>query len=92
MPCPLPSKWRMRRSERVTVNIAGTHILSHSVNIELPLHGREINETDLSRIHAQSQNLRGPRRLSRASSGTYPYKTLFITRWTGKKASATRWA
>lgn len=43
--------------DRVTVNVAGPLLLSQSVNIELPLHGREVSETDLQRILAQGQTM-----------------------------------
>jgi cell division protein FtsA len=41
--------------ERVTVNVAGPQLVSQAVNIELPLHGREVTENDLQRILAQGQ-------------------------------------
>src|ERR1700722_8554863 len=43
--------------ERVTVNIAGPQLVSQTVNIELPLHGREVTESDLQRILAQGQTM-----------------------------------
>jgi len=43
--------------ERVTVNIAGSHVFSQTVNIELPLNGREVAEGDLQRVITQSQSL-----------------------------------
>lgn len=43
--------------QRLTVNIAGSQILSQSVDIELPLNGREVTESDLSRIQAQGQTM-----------------------------------
>jgi cell division protein FtsA len=43
--------------ERVTVNISGPQLLSQTVNIELPLHGREVTDGDLQRILAQSQSM-----------------------------------
>ncbi|HEU0117729.1 MAG TPA: cell division protein FtsA, partial [Alphaproteobacteria bacterium] len=41
--------------ERVIVNISGSQLLSQTVNIELPLNGREVTENDLQRIVAQGQ-------------------------------------
>ncbi|MFA4995368.1 MAG: cell division protein FtsA [Bdellovibrionales bacterium] len=43
--------------QRVTVNISGTLLTSQTVDIELPLNGREVTENDLSRIHAQGQSM-----------------------------------
>jgi cell division protein FtsA len=43
--------------QRVTVNIAGPHLISQSVDIELPLNGREVSESDISRIQAQGQTM-----------------------------------
>ncbi|MDR3449841.1 MAG: cell division protein FtsA [Alphaproteobacteria bacterium] len=41
--------------QRVTVNISGAHLMSQTVDIELPLNGREVNDGDLARIQAQGQ-------------------------------------
>lgn len=41
--------------QRVVVNVAGSQLRSHTVNIELPLNGREVTEGDLQRILAQGQ-------------------------------------
>ncbi len=43
--------------ERVTLNVAGPLLQSQTVNIELPLNGREVHESDLNRIIAQGQTL-----------------------------------
>lgn len=43
--------------ERVTVNIAGSQLLSHTVNIELPLNGRDVAEADIQRIITQAQSM-----------------------------------
>jgi cell division protein FtsA len=43
--------------QRVTINIAGSQLTSQSVDIELPLNGREVTETDLNRIAAQGQTM-----------------------------------
>ncbi len=43
--------------QRVTVNISGAQLVSQSVDIELPLNGREVTESDLARIIAQGQAL-----------------------------------
>src|ERR1700681_988052 len=43
--------------ERVHVNVSGAQILSQTVNIELPLNGREVTEGDLQRIIAQGQTM-----------------------------------
>ena len=43
--------------QRVTVNISGAHLVSQTVDIELPLNGREVNESDVSRIQAQGQTM-----------------------------------
>jgi len=43
--------------QRVTVNIAGPHLVSQGVDIELPLNGREVTEGDISRIQAQGQTM-----------------------------------
>ncbi|MDE1901862.1 MAG: cell division protein FtsA [Alphaproteobacteria bacterium] len=43
--------------QRVTINISGAHLLSQTVNIELPLGGRETTDGDLARIQAQGQAL-----------------------------------
>ncbi|MDP9126634.1 MAG: cell division protein FtsA [Pseudomonadota bacterium] len=43
--------------DRVVVNISGAQLLSQTVNIELPLGGREVNDSDLQRIMAQGQTM-----------------------------------
>jgi len=43
--------------QRVTVNISGPHLASQTVDIELPLNGREVNEGDISRIQTQGQTM-----------------------------------
>ena len=43
--------------QSVTVNISGPHLSSRTVDIELPLNGREVTESDLSRIQAQGQTM-----------------------------------
>jgi cell division protein FtsA len=43
--------------ERVTVNIAGPQLLSQTVDLELPLNGREITDGDLNRVLTQGQAL-----------------------------------
>ena len=43
--------------ERVTVNVAGPLLQSQTVNIELPLNGREIHDSDLQRVITQGQSL-----------------------------------
>jgi cell division protein FtsA len=43
--------------QRVTVNISGAHLTSQTVDIELPLNGREVTENDLSRVLAQGQSM-----------------------------------
>jgi cell division protein FtsA len=43
--------------QRVTVNISGVQLLSQTVNIELPLNGREVTESDLNRIISQGQTM-----------------------------------
>lgn len=43
--------------ERVIVNVAGPLLLSQTVNIELPLNGREVAENDLERILMQGQSM-----------------------------------
>lgn len=43
--------------QRVTVNVAGSQLLSQTVNIELPLNGREVTEGDLQRIVTQAQTM-----------------------------------
>src|SRR5574344_1074723 len=43
--------------ERAVVNIAGFQLVSQTVNIELPLNGREITESDIQRIMSQGQML-----------------------------------
>src|SRR5580692_1051010 len=42
--------------DRVTVNVSGPQLVSQTVNIELPLHGRDVTENDLQRILAQGQS------------------------------------
>jgi cell division protein FtsA len=41
--------------QRVTVNISAAHLVSQTVDIELPLNGREVTENDVSRIQSQGQ-------------------------------------
>ncbi len=41
--------------QRVTINFSGAQLASQSVDIELPLNGREVNENDIARIMAQGQ-------------------------------------
>ena len=43
--------------ERVTVNIVGSQLLSQTVDLELPLNGREVTEGDLQRVITQGQAL-----------------------------------
>ncbi len=43
--------------QRVIVNVSGSQLLSQTVNIELPLNGREVTEGDLQRIVAQGQTM-----------------------------------
>ena len=43
--------------ERVIVNVSGSHLLSQTVRVELPLNGREVTEADLQRIIAQGQSM-----------------------------------
>ena len=43
--------------ERVTVNISGSQLVSQTVDLELPLNGREVNDSDLHRIISQGQAL-----------------------------------
>lgn len=43
--------------ERVTVNIVGSQLLSQTVDLELPLNGREVTENDLHRVITQGQTL-----------------------------------
>jgi cell division protein FtsA len=43
--------------QRVTINISGAHLTSQTVDIELPLGGREVAENDLARILAQGQTM-----------------------------------
>lgn len=43
--------------QRVTVNVAGSQLQSQTVNIELPLNGREVTENDLHRIMTQAQTM-----------------------------------
>ncbi|MDR3425494.1 MAG: cell division protein FtsA [Alphaproteobacteria bacterium] len=45
--------------QRITVNISGAHLTSQTVDIELPLNGREATEGDVARIQAQGQAM-GP--------------------------------
>src|SRR3984957_2455579 len=41
--------------ERVIVNVSGAQLLSQTVNVELPLNGREVTESDIQRILLQGQ-------------------------------------
>ena len=41
--------------QRVTVNISGAHLVSQTVDIELPLNEREVTEGDIARIQSQGQ-------------------------------------
>ncbi len=43
--------------ERVTVNIVGSQLLSQTVDLELPLNGREVTDGDLNRVITQGQAL-----------------------------------
>ena len=43
--------------ERVTVNISGSQLLSQTVDLELPLNGREVTDSDLHRVITQGQSL-----------------------------------
>ncbi len=43
--------------QRVVVNISGAQLTSQTVDIELPLNGREVTENDLGRIVAQGQSM-----------------------------------
>ncbi|MBV8060369.1 MAG: cell division protein FtsA [Alphaproteobacteria bacterium] len=43
--------------ERVTVNIAGSQLLSNTVSIELPLNGREATDADIQRILSQAETM-----------------------------------
>jgi cell division protein FtsA len=43
--------------ERVTVNIVGSQLLSQTVDLELPLNGREVTDGDLHRVITQGQTL-----------------------------------
>lgn len=43
--------------DSVIVNVAGSLLSSHTLSIELPLHGREVTQADLSRIMLQAQNI-----------------------------------
>ena len=43
--------------ERVIVNVAGPLLMSRTVGVELPVHGREITASDLDRLLAQGQSL-----------------------------------
>ena len=45
------------RIERVIVNVSGAQLLSQTVNVELPLNGREVTEGDLQRILMQGQTM-----------------------------------
>lgn len=47
------------RVEKVAVNISGSHICSRTCQLELPLHGREVNDNDLDRILGQSPDITG---------------------------------
>lgn len=43
--------------DHIVVNIAGPLLLSQTVGVEIPLHGREITQTDMERMLAQGQTL-----------------------------------
>lgn len=43
--------------ERVSVNVSGVQLASQTVNIELPLNGREVTDGDLQRILVQGQTM-----------------------------------
>lgn len=43
--------------QRVTVNVAGPQLISQTVSIELPLPGREVQDSDIQRIVAQAQSM-----------------------------------
>jgi cell division protein FtsA len=43
--------------ERVIVNVSSAQLFSHSVNIELPLNGRDVTESDIQRVLLQSQSM-----------------------------------
>ncbi len=43
--------------ERVIVNVSGGQLLSQTVNVELPLNGREVSENDLQRVIMQGQTM-----------------------------------
>ncbi|MCL2469453.1 MAG: cell division protein FtsA [Alphaproteobacteria bacterium] len=43
--------------ERVIVNIAGAQLLSQTVNVDLPLNGREITAHDMERLVAEAQTM-----------------------------------
>jgi cell division protein FtsA len=45
------------RIDKVAVNISGNHILSRTCQLELPLHGREVSNTDIDRILGQSPDI-----------------------------------
>jgi len=45
------------RIERVIVNVSGAQLLSQTVNVELPLNGRDVSEGDLQRILMQGHSL-----------------------------------
>ncbi len=44
------------RIEHVIVNVSGPQLLSQTVNVELPLNGREVTESDLQRILMQGHS------------------------------------
>ena len=43
--------------QKVTVNVSGAHLSSNTVDIELPLNGREVTDGDMARIQAQGQTM-----------------------------------
>src|SRR5580698_310907 len=45
------------RIDRVIVNVSGAQLLSQTANVELPLNGREVTESDLQRILMQGQSM-----------------------------------
>lgn len=45
------------RIDKVAVNISGSHIVSRTCQLELPLHGREVTADDLNRILSQSPDI-----------------------------------
>ena len=47
------------RIDKVAVNISGNHICSRTCQLELPLHGREVNDNDIDRILGQSPDIAG---------------------------------